>query len=479
MQAGTRNRARAYPGKRPPRTIPFAPPTLWLTTVEHWDTIAAWFDGLIAGRDGLGAALTAQVDAWTDGVDDPKDILDILTEKAANEVRYTGLEFGLAGYQPYPCETVWKNRYGDCKDKANLLRAMLRHKGIPAHMVLLKSGGHGDVEKRNPSWHQFNHAITAVELTPGEFTFCDPTIERLPAGKVGIGDAERDVLIVKDGKAVWARTPDTSDSVIRLEIDAEMDATGAIRGWFTLHGEGADAASHSNYYAEKDDHDRRRTMQNTLDDFFPGAEVIDAKFDVPEGSVLTFEMRTYFVRPGTGNRVAHRRFSLSLGLAAQFIARMPNATGPTTSDVDLRPSRRPFACPKNMTAEKLPTPFATAAEHSQFHASWDIEEGALKASLAYAPKQRIFDPVQYAEFHRAVRALATWLEAPVTIVEGDGGAVIARTLPALEDFPILSDAAAQLRLVDKRFPADNGKEERRHALEKIAQWFPDGRKRCL
>ncbi|MEI9969999.1 MAG: transglutaminase-like domain-containing protein [Terracidiphilus sp.] len=53
------------------------------------------------------------------------------------EVRYTGIEFGEAAIVPHdPAETLAK-KYGDCKDKATLLVAMLRAAGIPANVALL------------------------------------------------------------------------------------------------------------------------------------------------------------------------------------------------------------------------------------------------------------------------------------------------------------------------------------------------------
>ena len=47
-------------------------------------------------------------------------------------VRYTGVEFGESSLVPqFPSETL-KRKYGDCKDKATVLVAMLRAAGIPA-----------------------------------------------------------------------------------------------------------------------------------------------------------------------------------------------------------------------------------------------------------------------------------------------------------------------------------------------------------
>jgi hypothetical protein len=75
------------------------------------------------------------------------------------EVRYTGIEFGEAAIVPHdPAETLAK-KYGDCKDKATLLVAMLRAAGIPAIRgaaqrriadgCARRSAGHGNVRSRH------------------------------------------------------------------------------------------------------------------------------------------------------------------------------------------------------------------------------------------------------------------------------------------------------------------------------------------
>ena len=48
----------------------------------------------------------------------------------ANRTRYVGLEFGLSAFRPHTATEVHDKRYGDCKDKANLLITMLGLAGI-------------------------------------------------------------------------------------------------------------------------------------------------------------------------------------------------------------------------------------------------------------------------------------------------------------------------------------------------------------
>ncbi len=78
-------------------------PALGLTTLKSWDQVGQWFNALAKGRDQLAPALAAQVDAWTQGITARDELIRLLLARAADDVRYTGLEFGEADYQPHDC----------------------------------------------------------------------------------------------------------------------------------------------------------------------------------------------------------------------------------------------------------------------------------------------------------------------------------------------------------------------------------------
>ena len=60
-----------------------------------------------------------------------------------------------------PSEVIQRH-YGDCKDKANLLVAMLRAAGIKANLALLDVGPGPDVSTALPGISLFDHAIVYV-----------------------------------------------------------------------------------------------------------------------------------------------------------------------------------------------------------------------------------------------------------------------------------------------------------------------------
>jgi transglutaminase-like putative cysteine protease len=90
------------------------------------------------------------------------ELIQRLVTRLHKEIRYTGIEFGRASLQPALAADIIKHHYGDCKDKAAVLVAVLRAVGIPAHLALLDSGPGRDVTTELPGMNEFDHAIVYV-----------------------------------------------------------------------------------------------------------------------------------------------------------------------------------------------------------------------------------------------------------------------------------------------------------------------------
>jgi hypothetical protein len=117
-------------------------------------------------------------------------------------LRYVAIEFGINGIRPRTPAVVLQNRYGDCKDKANLLVALLADMGIDGRFCLLNRGSSTDVSF--PSW-QFNHAIAYVPKAPADGQpddlWLDTTDSTAPFPTLSPGDIGRSALIFGPDKA--------------------------------------------------------------------------------------------------------------------------------------------------------------------------------------------------------------------------------------------------------------------------------------
>ncbi len=125
-------------------------------------------------------------------------------------VRYAGVEVGESSIIPRPPHTVLGNKYGDCKDKATLLVAMLRQAGIVAHVALLRAGGDFDVHPDLPGLGRFNHAIVRVDATGSEpAMWVDPTDDFAHAGDLPAQDQGRLALVASTDTSSLTKTPET------------------------------------------------------------------------------------------------------------------------------------------------------------------------------------------------------------------------------------------------------------------------------
>ncbi len=86
--------------------------------------------------------------------------LQRIADFVRDDVRYVAVEIGKGRFKPRPAATTLRNRFGDCKDKVTLMRALLQAVGIPSLPVLVNSTH--VVEKELPTPFQFNHCIVAV-----------------------------------------------------------------------------------------------------------------------------------------------------------------------------------------------------------------------------------------------------------------------------------------------------------------------------
>ncbi|HLM62232.1 MAG TPA: DUF3857 and transglutaminase domain-containing protein, partial [Pyrinomonadaceae bacterium] len=83
-------------------------------------------------------------------------------------LQYISIDIGVGygnGYRPRPSNMVLSRGYGDCKDKANLMRAMLRVLKIESYPIAIYSGDPNFVREEWASPDQFNHAILAVKVS--------------------------------------------------------------------------------------------------------------------------------------------------------------------------------------------------------------------------------------------------------------------------------------------------------------------------
>jgi len=90
-------------------------------------------------------------------------------------VRYVGLERGLAGFIPLSAHVVCSKKYGDCKAVAGLISVLCRQMDMKADPILIGTRPQlGKLDKNLPGPFHFNHSIARVEAD-GKVYWLDAT----------------------------------------------------------------------------------------------------------------------------------------------------------------------------------------------------------------------------------------------------------------------------------------------------------------
>ena len=179
-------------------------PYLHVSTYASWDEVGAWYWRLVeeqlAADDDLRRAARAVVHAG----DDDRARVRAIHDLVVTGTRYVGLEFGIHGYKPYKVTQVLARRFGDCKDKASLLVALLREVGVDAELVLVRTRRGGLLDREPASLAVFDHAIAYV---PKLDLYLDGTAEF--SGVSELPNQDQGVMVLRVGPrgARLAETP--------------------------------------------------------------------------------------------------------------------------------------------------------------------------------------------------------------------------------------------------------------------------------
>ncbi|MGA2086737.1 MAG: DUF3857 domain-containing protein, partial [Terracidiphilus sp.] len=131
---------------------------------NQWRAIGQWSTTLEANRPDPSPEITAQTQSLIAGASDFYTKLSRITEYIQKNIRYFIVERGIGGLQANHAADIFRNRYGDCKDKTTLLISMLQVAGIHAFYVPVDHR-RGVVDPDFPSLLG-DHMITAIELPP-------------------------------------------------------------------------------------------------------------------------------------------------------------------------------------------------------------------------------------------------------------------------------------------------------------------------
>jgi tetratricopeptide (TPR) repeat protein len=202
-----------------------------------------------------------------------------LTYWVRQNIRYLSRGPEGMGFTPNPPDKVLGNRFGDCKDQAQLLAVMLREIGLPVWLVTLGTLDDGQVLDDVPSpWG--THAILLVELD-GKEIWIDTTLSQAAWDYLPRSDCGRRVYLTRDGQIKLGRTPALTHENYRIEqttrVAIDPDGTSHSKRMVSYHGTGA--WSKRDAWLDTPLGERRRLVTAELQDSNSKTRLVGLKVD--------------------------------------------------------------------------------------------------------------------------------------------------------------------------------------------------------
>jgi hypothetical protein len=213
----------------------------------NWERMGIWYGGLINGQMNASEPIKQQVASLAGARATTLAKLQAIAGFVQHDIRYVAIELGIGDWQPHAAPDVFSNRFGDCKDKATLMRTMLREIGVDSYQVVINAQ-RGAVTRETPAHNAFNHVILAIKMPDevkdsslvavmrhpklGRILFFDPTNELIPFGQIGgYLQANYGLLVTPDGGDLveLPQQPSALNSIQRVG-KLTLDATGMLKG---------------------------------------------------------------------------------------------------------------------------------------------------------------------------------------------------------------------------------------------------------
>jgi transglutaminase-like putative cysteine protease len=278
-----------------------------------WTDLALWHSQLSEESVKDSPEIQERVKQLTASAGSADDKMRALAGFVQKDIRYVAIEIGIGGYQPHPAPATFRNKYGDCKDKATLLVVMLRDAGIQAYPVVVHSS-RGVVRPEFPSPYQFNHMIVAIRVPDGStlaatdaamdaeklgrLLIFDPTSEYWPVGSLPDYLQDGQALLVAGAQSRLMRLPTAPPESSRLTRVGELKLAtdGTVTGNINETYTGSYAAHLRDTLADMNRKEKGYLIEFILSQMqgsptITHSEIVD-QYEIAKPIVIRYEFRT-------------------------------------------------------------------------------------------------------------------------------------------------------------------------------------------
>ncbi len=406
-----------------------------IKTFANWSDVSAWMSELEDPQVVVDDPLAGKARELTANARTEYEKIQAIGRYVQN-IQYISIQTGLGrggGYRPHVATQVFAKSYGDCKDKANLMRAMLKVLGITAFPVSIYAGDPDYVRPEWPSPQQFNHCIIAVKVSDdtrgptivqhprlGRLLIFDPTAEATPVGD--LPSYLQGSLALIDSKEIDALvkmpvTPPESNLLDR-QIEASIDGNGSLVATIREKANGQWAAGYRSEMQRESRPEYVKRIEGWVNAGATAARVtkVEPRDDRTEGR---FDLDVEFTATGYGQLMQERLLVFKPAIVSRretLYLTDAKRKHPVVLTSNSYSETVRVKLPSGFAVDEMPDPVKLDTAFGSYATSYEVKDGVLIFSRKLVQRATTIPVEQYNSVRSFFERIRAAEQAPVVMI---------------------------------------------------------------
>lgn len=402
---------------------------------ENWVQVSRWGTELHDPQAVPDESVAAKARALT--LDSKSELEKIRAiARFVQGLQYISIDIGVGkgnGYRPHAASQVLAKAYGDCKDKANLMRAMLKVVGVTAYPVFIYSGDSTLVREEWPSPTQFNHCIIAIKLSDetqaasvvqhpalGRLLIFDATDEHTPVGDLPDEEQGSLALVVAGDSGGLVRMPTLPPGSSQLErqTDVVLTSDGSITANLRERAIGQTAANERRAFRRLSNSDYKGMIEHWVTRGASAARV-SKLLPVDDNDGGRFDLDVDFTATAYAQSMQDRLLVFKPAIVSRresvFLTE-PTRKYPVVLDSYAFSETVRVKLPAGFAVDELPDAVKLEASFGSYKTSYEVKSGELVFSRTLAQRASTIPADQYQAVRNFFERVRAAEQAPVVLV---------------------------------------------------------------
>lgn len=405
-------------------------------TFANWQDVSRWASTLYEPQVVINDEIAAKARDLTAGAKTELEKIQAIGKFVQN-LQYISIDIGVGygnGMKPRSSDLVLGRGYGDCKDKANLMRAMLRALKIEAYPIIIYSGDPGFVRAEWASPRQFNHCIIAVRVSDqtegptviahkelGRLLIFDATDPFTPVGDLPEYLQGSQAMIVAGDKGGLLEMPITPPefNAWNRETTVALNELGDLRGTIRERVSGQESRQPRTLLRSVSADDFKKSIEGWLTRGATAAKLVSfSPTDVQDKA--TFNMDIEFTAPRYGQLMQNRLLVFKPTVASRtnsLSLTEKSRKHPINFESNSFTERVQVELPKGFEVDEMPDPVRLSLPYGTYETSYSVKEGKLFFSRSLVTKRSTVPVEKYSEVQAFFSKIRDAEQSPVVLIK--------------------------------------------------------------